>query len=94
MRYFPLVTAVYAGFFPDSLTEDPNGFAASITTNPLRDVFENMNYGENYYLRSNETWHLHDPSNLMLKDGILTGMNRPEFTQIVLLVLDTRLWIS
>ena len=74
MRSFSLITSVSAGFFPNSPKDDPNGFASSITRNPLREIFESMNYDGNYYLRNNETWHLHDPSNMMLKDGILKGI--------------------
>ena len=31
-----------------------------------------MQYDGNLYLKNNATWHLHDPSNMMEKDGILT----------------------
>ena len=86
MRNFSLVTAVNAGFSPNSPTEDPHGFAAGITMNPLREVFESMNYDENYYLRNNETWHLHDPSNMMLKDGILKGINKFEISEMIRLI--------
>ena len=81
-----LRAAVNAGFSPNSPTEDPHGFAAGITMNPLREVFESMNYDENYYLRNNETWHLHDPSNMMLKDGILKGINKFEISEMIRLI--------
>ena len=56
----------------DSPKEDPFGYASSITKAPLRNVFEKMQYDNNFYLKNNATWHLHDPSNVMEKDGILT----------------------
>ena len=53
--------------------EDPNGFAASITKNPLRPIFENMNNDEEgFFNANNNTWTIHDPSNMVEIDGILT----------------------
>ena len=60
-------------YFPDSPALDYSGYAASITKNPLRLVFEKMfNEDEGFYMRSNETWVIHDPSQIVEIDGILT----------------------
>ena len=41
--FLPLVPlALSAEYSPNSPAADPNGFAASITKNPLRNVFENI----------------------------------------------------
>ena len=58
--------------YSDSPTEDPYGYDKTITTNNLRAVFESMTYGEGYYMKSNTSWHIHDPSNIFDRDGILT----------------------
>ena len=75
MKLLPSVFA-YVGsvqYFPDSPTLDPSGYASSITKNPLRSVFENVfNEDEGNYMRSNETWVIHDPSQIVEIDGILT----------------------
>ena len=72
MKLSFLISSAFGEYFPNSPTEDTFGYAASITRDPLRNVFETMQYDGNYYLKSNSTWHLHDPSSMRLKDGVLT----------------------
>ena len=60
-------------YFPDSPATDENGYAASITKNPLRPIFENVfNAEEGAFMATNDTWRIHDPSAMVEIDGILT----------------------
>ena len=68
-----LSSATSVQYFPDSPSTDDNGYAASITKNPLRPIFENVyNVDEGAYMLTNDTWRIHDPSSIVEIDGILT----------------------